>query len=155
MTRTEINKLLLAYKQAPGLQYATTTMTNATFTAGTIHLLSATLAPPKSRAHERAMGQTQTCIDSFEAMSWPAAKTAGVILRGLVDEWTGAPAEEEARTTGLRYADLKDPESEVGKMLTDLGWQPPTQSPSQGFEDLNVFNLPAALRDFLGPIERW
>ncbi|KAI5479510.1 hypothetical protein MNV49_003452 [Pseudohyphozyma bogoriensis] len=91
--------LLQLYDKSPGIRYAPISMIQMSFTAGTIHLLTAITAA-SSKAPKRvadALAGARTCVDAlFElGKTWQSSVLNAKILDQLVREWTAKFEAEE------------------------------------------------------------
>ncbi|ESK84965.1 fungal specific transcription [Moniliophthora roreri MCA 2997] len=146
----KIVHLIELYRRVPGLRYGTISLTQITFTAGTIHLLGA-VSHENSRSEKRfrtALAGARECVRALEEMgrAWQCATQSGQVLDNLIRDWCpqGTRFEGEARSAGEVVLEtgtqtpmnvnlqqtLQNPSSDLAKELLRLGWTPPTQVPT-------------------------
>ena len=111
-------------------------MPNMVFTAGTMFLLSSVQNDKSTRDIAQALGKVNDCIHFLAEMAWPIAVVAKDMLRRLRQEWTtsrqansraGSPGPQASVST---IAALKDPDSDLFKLVKELGWAPPDMTSS-------------------------
>ena len=140
----ELHKLFTLYRAAGCLRYSTTSMPNMAFTAGTIFLLSSVQNERSTREIAQALAKVNDCAGFLAEMAWPVAAVAKDVLIRLRKEWAttrpsrpGTPGPSSMTT----IAALQDPDSDMYRMLKDLGWAPPMNAavpeviPSGGVSD--------------------
>ncbi|ORY35048.1 fungal-specific transcription factor domain-domain-containing protein [Naematelia encephala] len=130
MAAAEILQLLLLYRKSPGLQYVTTTIVNVAFTAGTIFLLAAVQTDANKKRHSDSISSAKECIQCLREMGWGAAGHGGDLLQSMMDEWSPPtppppPTVQLPTEMSVDVNKLHDPNSEIGQLLTRLGWRPP------------------------------
>ena len=121
-------------------------MPNIVFTAGTTFLLIAARNNSPTTGMRAELGRVDQCVRFLRQMSWPAATVAADILHRMRIEWApdgghlasednvAAMANIKSRLTNLSGADsieaLRDPNSDLAKLLCSIGWQPPSDRQS-------------------------
>lgn len=82
------------HRVSPGLRYSTITLTQVTFLAGTVHLLSAINSPDAPRRFATSLAASEDCQRALREMgqSWKCATQSAEILRRLTEEWCGRSA---------------------------------------------------------------
>ncbi|OCF36239.1 hypothetical protein I316_02112 [Kwoniella heveanensis BCC8398] len=130
----------------PSGRHSTTTLPNIMFTAGTTFLLISNRNDSTPASIREAQAQVDKCIAFLAQMSWPAATIGHDLLKKLRQDWDPLPKDQtEGSLTStasslLNDAEaLKDPNSEVVKLLIGLGWAPPNQmNPPNDFQPVNA-----------------
>ena len=140
------------YRKMPGLRYAPISLTQMTFTAGTVHLLGAVNYQSK-RSEKRfrtALAGANECVRALQEMgqTWQCATQTGHVLGNMIQNWCPQGTQEDVRTVGStstlsspavntptpapietetnwQYL-LNDPSSDLIKELIKSGWLPPT-----------------------------
>lgn len=126
-------QILQLYRKCPGLRYCPITLNQYAFTAGTVHLLSATHNVDKSsRKAKASIEAVHTCITALEEMgdTLECAVVSASTLCKLLDESNHArlpkppvPITAPVSNTSIEQL-LKDPS--VAEQLRKLGWAPPS-----------------------------
>ncbi|KAF9260696.1 hypothetical protein L218DRAFT_1079168 [Marasmius fiardii PR-910] len=144
----QIVHLIDLYRKTPGLRYGPISLTQMTFTAGTIHLLSA--VSHESRRREKrfrtAIAGANECVRALREMgrTWQCATQSGQALQNMIRDWCPQEAKNEVAQPGSSVhpdstvehpapanqmslqETLRDPSSDLTKELLRLGWIPPT-----------------------------
>lgn len=131
-------QILTMYRSCPGLRYCPITLNQYAFTAGTVHLLSATQnSDESSRKAKSSIEAVHTCINALEEMgdTLECAVQSAATLRKLLEESNCVPAPKFVPPSAVSAAQekvsieqlLKDPS--VAAQLRQLGWEPPTPVP--------------------------
>ncbi|KAL0065758.1 hypothetical protein AAF712_007241 [Marasmius tenuissimus] len=152
----QMAQLLELYRKTPGLRYAPISLTQMTFTAGTVHLLGAVNYESK-RSEKRfrtALTGANECVRALQEMgrTWQCANQSGQVLENMIRSWcpqgtrdTGmtigssalsSPAPEtpmsSSTTVERNWQELlDDPSSDLTKELIRSGWLPPTSQQVQ------------------------
>ncbi|KAM0747627.1 hypothetical protein T439DRAFT_383241 [Meredithblackwellia eburnea MCA 4105] len=147
------------FHQSPGLRYAPISLTQMTFSAGSIHLLAAVSPETPNKAPKKAavsLAQAEACVRALEEMgkSWAHARQSGEILDRLIKEWSPPVPKPETipppRSVVAQQA--LDPHSELAKQLLELGWTPPTTiAPATALEPITAQELPPSINPPLAP----
>ena len=122
-------------------------MPNIVFTAGTMFLLSSVQNDKSTRDIGEALGKVNDFIHFLAEMAWPIAVVAKDMLRRLRQEWTTTrETNSQAGTPGppasvSTIAALKDPESDLFKLVKELGWAPPDMATSAVAASLPILEL--------------
>lgn len=118
------------YDAAGCLRYSTMTLCNIAFTSGTMFLLIAVQNDTPPAKAKEAIAKVKDHIKILGKMPWPAASVAQEILRRLKDEWTvnEEPSPPEKPTSVETLEALRNPQSDLVKLLTSMGWAPPAQN---------------------------
>lgn len=162
---TKIVTLFDLFRRSPGLRYAPISLTQMTFTAGTIHLLTAvsgdTIRAPKRASV--ALEGAKACVQALDEMGFKCATQSCGILSRLISEWspkplpsTVPPGVAPPNTTLVHEA--LDPNSDIAKQLLALGWTPPTQSTQRTdlpalYHVPNIFSTPGVQDPLLSSSE--
>lgn len=129
------------------------TLCNIAFTSGTMFLLVAVQNDTPPTKAKDAITKVRDHISLLGKMPWPAANVAQEILRRLKDEWTvtdePSPPERNKPTSAETLEALRNPQSDLAKLLTSMGWAPPSQTtPSSDmaalptkFDSMGTINL--------------
>lgn len=121
-------------------------MPNIAFTAGTTFLLIAARNNSPTTGMRAELGRVDQCVRLLRQMSWLAATVAADILHRMRIEWApdgvhlaseenvAAMANIKSHLTNLSGTDsieaLRDPNSDLAKLLCSIGWQPPSDKQS-------------------------
>ncbi|WVQ93707.1 hypothetical protein IAU59_000784 [Kwoniella sp. CBS 9459] len=147
---TASREIVRLFDLLPSSRNCTTTLPNIVFTAGTTFLLISNSNNSSPTSRREALAQVDKCIAFLAQMTWPAATIGHDLLKKLRQEWDPSPGDQTGDTTGVAAINLlndtealKDPNSEVVKMLINLGWAPPTQMSQPA--DLQAVNSEAMI----------
>lgn len=126
--------ILQMWRRCPGLRYSPVTLGQVAFSAGTVHLLSAShCASKQSRKFKSCIENVQTCITALHEMgeTLKCAAVSANTLQKLLDESYApappkpAPPPAPAPSAGFDIAAmLQNPA--FADQLKSLGWAPPT-----------------------------
>jgi hypothetical protein len=111
------------HRVSPGLRYSTITLTQLTFLAGTVHLLSAINSGDAPKRHATSLAASDSCQRALREMgqSWKCATQSAEILRRLTEEWCGTSATGADGRLGLGGGVKRArPEEEDEKAPMDL-----------------------------------
>ncbi|WVF66075.1 hypothetical protein IAT40_000814 [Kwoniella sp. CBS 6097] len=135
---TAAREIIRLFDLLPSSRHSTTTLPNIVFTAGTTFLLISNRNNSTPALSREALAQVEKCIAFLAQMSWPAATIGYDLLKKLRQEWDPTPNDQTGGgsastvTSLLNDAEaLKDPNSEVVKMLISMGWAPPPNQTTQ------------------------
>lgn len=148
---SKILNLLALHRASPGLRYAPITLTQVTFLAGSIHLLSAINSDPSIAPKRRsnALTAANECVQALEEMgqSWKCATQSAEILKRLIQEWVSDTG-PGAGSTHVSLKRTRPSEGEEGRsrdlhrsMWDSMGFT--TIQPAANSSELNVHPLPA------------
>ncbi|KAK1232452.1 hypothetical protein PQX77_004429 [Marasmius sp. AFHP31] len=155
----QVVQLLELYRKTPGLRYAPISLTQMTFTAGTIHLLGAVNYESK-RSEKRfrtALTGANECVRALQEMgrTWQCATQSGQVLENMIRSWCSqgpqgppddgmtigssalsSPAAETPMSSSTVVETnwqelLNDPSSDLTKELIRSGWLPPVSQQVQ------------------------
>ncbi|GMK56845.1 hypothetical protein CspeluHIS016_0306850 [Cutaneotrichosporon spelunceum] len=137
--------ILQTWRRCPGLRYSPVTLGQVAFSAGTVHLLSASHCPTKqSRKFKAYIENVQTCIAALREMgeTLKCAAVSADTLQKLLDESYApalpkpAPAHVPTPSAGFDIATmLQNPA--FADQLKQLGWAPPTANGSSSGQALS------------------
>lgn len=129
----EIMRLLREHDHTTGIRYTTTATTNITFTAGTIHLLTAVQPSTPPERGAQAIRDARECIRYLKAMPWFCATKGGEALEKMLADWSIVTRETSPGLDLGRFGSTKslgDMDSDISKLLLELGWKPPQEMPN-------------------------
>lgn len=110
------------HRTSPGLKYSVITLTQVSFLAGTVHLLSAInsehSAPKKAAI---ALAACVQCEEALDEMVWKCAAQSAEILRRLRAEWCGK-ASPSGGSSGLKRGRPADDDYEAPRDLHRSLW---------------------------------
>jgi hypothetical protein len=153
-------QILQLFGNCASLRHSTTTLPNIAFTAGTTFLLIAARNNLPSASMREELVRVDQCLGFLRQMSWPAAAVAADILQRMKTEWlpSGSQLGDEdkmlaianiktqlTRLSGVDSIEaLKDPESDLAKLLLSIGWQPPSgNAPARAQDPPETVNVGA------------
>lgn len=131
--------ILTQFRRCPGLRYCPMTLSQVAFSAGTVHLLSATHCATKtSKKFKSSIDAVQQCVTALKEMGETkrcSAVSAATLTR-LLDEYytppsrppSPPPQQQHTISTVDLSRMLQDPS--VAEQLLRMGWAPP--GPSSG-----------------------
>lgn len=127
--------ILAQFRRCPGLRYCPITLSQVAFSAGTVHLLSATHCATKtSKKFKNSIDAVQQCITALKEMgeSKRCSAVSSATLSRLLDEYytppsrppTPPPPAQQHTITNVDLSRmLQDPA--VAEQLLRMGWAPP------------------------------
>lgn len=129
----EIWRAFELYEAAGCLRYSTVTVCNIAFAAGAMLLLIAVQNDTSKTHSKELIEKVRDHITFLGKMPWPASKVAQEILRRLKEEWAvhvDASPDSSAAPNETMQA-LQNPQSELVRLLTSMGWVAPTSTSTQ------------------------
>lgn len=134
------------FDQAYGLRYAPVSLTQFTFTAGTIHLLG---AANNLDCDNGKITLVQDCISVLHSIgeTWKCALQSGDVLQRLLHDCLGTSKKvislggrQKAPTSAIDIQEILQRDPNVAQQLERLGWAPP---PHQ-YQETAVHSGPSA-----------